>query len=116
MIRYNEVDGILREKWDDDSSPRIVTFYDSNGVQTNSRQYTPDENAEVDARIQIKTISANEDSLVSKARAALNSNNTYLAIASPTAAQNTAQIKSLTRQINALIKLQIRDLLDITGT
>lgn len=56
--------------------------------------------------------------LHARARAALAGNATYLALATPTAAQTTAQVKALTRQINALIRLVVAaDLLtDNTGT
>jgi len=51
-------------------------------------------------------------------RQALTNNATYLAIATPTAAQTTAQAKALTRQVSALIRHQLAgDLLaDTTGT
>lgn len=45
--------------------------------------------------------------LHAKARAALTANATYLALANPTAAQNTAQIRRLTRQVNALTRLAL---------
>lgn len=48
-----------------------------------------------------------------KVRAALVGNATFLAIASPTAAQIAAQVKALTRQNNALIRLLIGD--DLLG-
>lgn len=48
---------------------------------------------------------ANRVAMVDSARQALSANRTYLAIASPTAAQNTAQAKALTRQMNGVIRL-----------
>lgn len=56
--------------------------------------------------------------LHARARAALAGNATYLALATPSNAQNTAQVRALTRQINALIRLVVAaDLLtDNTGT
>lgn len=56
--------------------------------------------------------------LHAKARSALAGNATYLALAAPTNAQNAAQIKALTRQNNAIIRLLVAaDLLtDNTGT
>ena len=45
--------------------------------------------------------------LHAKARTALAANATYLALATPTNAQNAAQIKALTRQHNAIIRLLI---------
>jgi hypothetical protein len=58
----------------------------------------------------------NRRALISKAQAALTSNATYLAITSPTTAQNTAQVKALTRQVNALIRLTVKALDTTTGT
>lgn len=58
----------------------------------------------------------NQNDLETKARAALTANATYLAIASPTVAQNTAQTKALTRQVNALIKFALGDFTDVSGT
>ena len=64
------------------------------------------------------TLPANEYSLHVKARAALTANATYLALPSPTNAPTAAQVKALTRQVNALARLIIgADLLaDTTGT
>jgi hypothetical protein len=45
--------------------------------------------------------------LHSKARAALQANRDYLALASPTNAQNLAQIRRITRECSALIRLLI---------
>lgn len=56
---------------------------------------------------------ANYDTLRQRARAALAANRTYLALATPTAAQNTAQVNALTRQVQALIRFTLSDL---TGT
>ena len=59
----------------------------------------------------------NRATVESKLRAAVGPNATYLALGTPTAAQNTAQVRSLTRQVNALLRLQLPDLLnDMTGT
>ena len=43
--------------------------------------------------------------LLAQAKAALDTNATFLALASPTNAQVLAQVKALTRQVNALIQL-----------
>jgi len=43
--------------------------------------------------------------LRAKGLAALTANQTYLAIASPSTAQNTAQVKRLTRECSAIIRL-----------
>ena len=65
----------------------------------------PDDPTEVAAR----TI---EDRL----RQALDANRTYLAIATPTAAQQRAQLARLTRQNTALIRRLLRDLTDTSDT
>lgn len=48
-----------------------------------------------------------------QAREALAANRTFLALGAPTNAQTLAEVKALTRQVNALIRLQLADL---TGT
>lgn len=47
----------------------------------------------------------NSLTLQQQATAALAANRTYVALASPTAAQTTAQVKALSRQNNGLIRL-----------
>jgi hypothetical protein len=59
---------------------------------------------------------ANRTDVLDKARAALATNATYLAVGAPSNAQNLAQIRALTRQVNGLIKLQLDDMGDVTGT
>ncbi len=59
---------------------------------------------------------ANVDALETKATVALASNTTFLAIATPTAAQVSAQSKTLTRQVNALIRLQLLQFTDVSDT
>lgn len=54
--------------------------------------------------------------LQAKAAAALATNATFLAIASPTAAQVAAQAKALTRQIDALIRIVANQLDSTSGT
>ena len=49
MTRNYHVDGILRERWDDDS--RTVTTYDETGAVTSTLPYTATENAAADARV-----------------------------------------------------------------
>lgn len=47
----------------------------------------------------------NRDAIEQQARQALATNRTYIALASPTAAQTAAEVKALARQNNGLIRL-----------
>lgn len=55
----------------------------------------------------------NEATLLDRAAQALTVNRAFLDLASPTNAQTLAQVKALTRQVSALIRLQLRALDDI---
>lgn len=52
----------------------------------------------------------NEDSIRDAALNALATNRTYIAITNPTNAQNAAQLKALSRQMNGVIRLLLRRL------
>lgn len=106
--------GRLRQRWDD--AARVYTEWNELGVQTLTRAYTPAENAAADAAAVTETAATVEQALLDKARAALTANATFLALTSPTNAQTLAQVQRLTREVNALIKLQVRDLADTSGT
>jgi hypothetical protein len=58
----------------------------------------------------------NVASLVAKGQNALTSNATFLALGSPTNAQTLAQVQSLTRQMNALIRLTLGQFDTTNGT
>jgi type 1 fimbria pilin len=106
-------DGVLIQQWDDTN--REFTTWDAEGNPT-SRPYTVEENAQADIRALRQAESTNETSLRDKLRLALTANNDYLAISSPTAAQTTAQVKLLSRQANALIRLANQQLDSDAGT
>lgn len=59
---------------------------------------------------------ANGATLTANAVAAIQGNITFLAIASPTAAQVATQVKALTRQVDALIRLAANQLDSTQGT
>lgn len=48
-----------------------------------------------------------QQAIVGKAFQALATNRAYLGVNNPTAAQNTAQVKALTRQVQALLRLTV---------
>jgi hypothetical protein len=52
---------------------------------------------------------ANRATIIGRAQPALNANLAFLAIPNPTAAQASAQITALTRQVNMLIRLAVDD-------
>lgn len=106
--------GVLRY-WEDDGS-RFVYVYGADGKETSRTPYTAAQNAAADTAAAEATAGVNEQTLRDRARAAMTGNATYLGRSSPTAAQNTAQIQALTRQVNALIKLEVRDLNATDGT
>lgn len=61
-------------------------------------------------------VTTNLNTIQAGLQTALAANVTFLAIASPTTAQVTAQNKALTRQVDALIKIQLGLLTDTSGT
>lgn len=79
-----------------------VTTSDGKGNET-TRQVTYDVTAE----------QVNDETIRAQALTALTTNRTYVARTSPTAAQQTAQIKALSQQNNGLIR-QLLGLLDGT--
>jgi hypothetical protein len=58
----------------------------------------------------------NADALRDKAKQSLATNNAYLKLATPTAAETATQIKRLTRQSSTLIRMLLDGLDDTDGT
>ena len=75
---------------------------------------TPGNPATIDTTF--STMVQNRSALLSKAGNAVSSNQTFLGLGSPTAAQTLAQVQSLTRQVNALIRLATQMLDSTNGT
>lgn len=96
-----------RLSWADDDE-RVV--WDFTADPHESRPYTDAENAAADERADAARRSRNDQHLRAAAAAALDGNRAFLALASPTNAQTLAQVKALTRQMNALARLVLGDL------
>ena len=103
-------DSVLRERWDDDA--RTYTEWDAQGVQSSQRSYTTEENTAADARAAAALLVSNATTLRDRAAAALSSNADFLANASPTNAQAVTQVRALTRQVNAIIRLLVLNAVD----
>lgn len=102
------------EEWDDVVG--TYTRWDTAGVVVETRPLTSAESARFAEAAAATTAANNETSLTDRARQALASNATFLNLVAPTNAQNAAQVKALTRQVNALIRLAVRALDSTDGT
>jgi hypothetical protein len=88
-----------------------LVYFDDNGVSITA--------AEARALISATpegAASVNEKALKDKAVTALTINQDFLDLASPSNAEVLAQVKSLTRQVNALIRLVAKQLDSTDGT
>ena len=99
-VRETTRNGTLIERVEVDYDKGVVIVTD--GKETAKRALT-------DAEIAESTALEAERSAAEAIHKALQVNKTFLALEKPTAAQVTAQTKALTRQISALLKLQLRD-------
>ena len=88
--------------WDDATRTYTETDTDT-GTVIVSRPFTSAENEAAERRAATQV-------LLSQARNAVQNNNAFLDLTSPTNAEALAQIKSLSRQVNALIRLVADDL------
>lgn len=119
MNRQSYVDGILREQWSNGTQagdPAAgYTAWDANGTVTTQRALTTEEAASLAALDTVATQGSNQSALINKAQTAITANGTYIALTNPTAAQTTAQVKMLTRENTAIIKLLLKSL-GVDGT
>lgn len=96
---YYAADGTVArvDQWDATTYRR----FDGTGQQVETRPATDAERAAVTAA----SAQTNMDAIRSAATTALDTNRTYLALASPTNAQVAAEVKALAQQVNGIIRL-----------
>lgn len=94
-----------RTEWGDDDTRTHHDF-----LNETTRPYTAEENAAAAERDVRRTQDTNRATLVERARAALTTNRDFLAVPTPTNAQTLAQVRALTRQMNAALRLLVGDL------
>lgn len=100
MTTHRYRDGVLVERIDDnEDGAGTRTTYDAKGAVIDTQ---PVSGLYVEPP-EVKT----ERTIRQAVDAALATNATFLAIATPTAAQTTVQVKALTRQMNGLIRLAV---------
>lgn len=106
----------LRKEWNGDT--RTYTQWDLAGNLVGSRPFTDSENALADAVDAKELESVNRPSVESKASDALTVNSAFLDIAlqDMTQADIVKQVRALTRQNNALIRLVLGNFSDISDT
>lgn len=92
------------EEWD--LSGGTYTKWDAAGTVITQRSLTPGEVSRYTPRVE----ETNETTLRERADAAVAQNNTYLAIVTPTNPQVAAQVRLLTRECSALIRLLLNKL------
>lgn len=84
----------------------VILYDTANPVQPQAGQTFVDEAVAPSRRPDSGEVVAQRD-LHGKARLALTGNTTFLGVANPSNAQNAAQLKALTRQVNAMIRLVV---------
>ena len=102
------------EFWDGGAG--TYTAYNAGGTVVSTRALTAPEAAELAGVDTQNTLTTNIATLQSRAMAALVANATFLAIASPTAAQVRDQVILVTKELNALIRLTQNMVANITDT
>lgn len=94
-----------RVEWFDDETRTHHDFFNET-----TRPYTTEENTAADERAAAAVAASNELTLRQRAATALTTNRDFLALPAPTNAQTLTQVRALTRQMNGLIRLTLRDL------
>ena len=111
---------VFREVWSNGTQtgdpPAGYVATDGGGTVVRQRPLTADETAQLADLDTANLHDGNETTLHGKIAAALAANKTYLALGSPTAAQNTAEIRLLARAWNALALIVTNQLDNTSGT
>lgn len=107
---YNEAGHVRTDELEMVNGNLRFTATDSNGTVLEDRLATADEQALYTAETTAETTMTNREAIEGAAETALTDNASFLALASPTNSQVLAQIQSLTKQSNALIRLQLERL------
>lgn len=92
-------------EWFDDATRTHHDFFNET-----TRPYADDENAQADERAEADQADTNGKTLLEQIAGALVGNRAFLDLVAPTNAQSVAQVKALTRQMNAVVRLVIDDL------
>lgn len=90
-----------------DGGTGTYTAWDAAGNQIATRPLSTAEASDLAAQDAARAAGDNSATLRQQAVQALATNRTYVALTSPTATQTTAQMKALSRQMNALIRLTL---------
>jgi hypothetical protein len=93
-----------------DGAAGTYTKRDATGAQIAQRALTADEAAALAAEDARNAADTNGATLRQQAAAALTANRAYVALASPSAAQTTAQVKALSQQNNKIMRLVLGQL------
>jgi hypothetical protein len=99
----------------DDAAGRYTKWNDA-GTILEARPYTPAETAQAAAGALERAKTTNRRTIEDRAAQALTANATYLALGTPTNAQVAAQVRRLTQECSALIRLALNQVDSTDGT
>lgn len=94
--------GAVVERWTNEG---VLPGYYSGNPLIKQRDLTAEEAQRLADADAANAAANNGRTIREQAQAALDNNRTFLALTNPTNAQNAAQVKALTRQVNGIIRL-----------